>query len=109
IVWGNLGWTLYGMGKYDEALAASRKALELDAKLAYVRFNMGLIYAVQGDWTRAEKEYRDALSAAQTSDIDAAMDDVREAQKKAPSSTVLKQALALLQGATKPQRPGAKA
>ena len=53
-VWGNLGWTQFGMGKYEEAIISSHKALELDSKLAYVKFNLGLIYAVQNDWEKAK-------------------------------------------------------
>lgn len=103
-IWGNLGWTQYGAGKYADAIASSRKALELDSNLAYVRFNLGLIYAVQGDWTAARKEYDAAVAVAEARDLSAGIGDVKDALKKQPSSSALKEALRYLQSA----KPGKK-
>jgi tetratricopeptide (TPR) repeat protein len=104
-VWGNLGWTQYGAGKYADAIASSRKALELDAKLAYVRFNLGLIYAVQGDSANSRKEYEAAVAVAEPADLRAGIEDVKDALKKQPNSEALKAALTYLQAA-KPGRNG---
>jgi tetratricopeptide (TPR) repeat protein len=98
-IWGNLGWTQYGAGKLTEAIESSRKALERDPSLAYVRLNIGLIYAVQGDWENSRKEYEAAFPLSKAPDISAGIDDIRDALRKKPDSAVLKQALALLQAA----------
>ncbi len=44
---GNLGWMYYLLGEYDESEIYSRRALEMDQGLEYVRLNLGLLYLVQ--------------------------------------------------------------
>lgn len=87
-LWGNLGWADYNAGKYDEAVAASRKALSFDKTLAYVRFNIGLAYAVRDRGVESLKEYNDAISIAAAADIHAAINDLKDAQKKHNTSVV---------------------
>src|SRR5262249_16032834 len=103
-MWGNLGWTQYGMRKYAEALESSRKALAIDPKLAYVRFNIGLIFAVQNDWDHAQKEYADAIAIAQLSEIAAGIEDIKDALKKKPDCIALKQSQKVLEDAAKKAR-----
>lgn len=94
--WGNLGWTQYEAGQYEAAIQSSRKALALDGSLAYVRLNLGLIYATQDKWTLAEQEYRAALGVAAHADIEAGVSDARAAISKQPQTRALQQALAYL-------------
>ncbi len=98
LIWGNFGWSQYGAGKYADAIISTRKAISLDPKLAYVKFNLGLIYAVQGDSVTARKEYAEAIKIAIPSDYKGPLDDVRDALKKQPESKILKETLLLLQG-----------
>ena len=95
-IWGNLGWSQYEAGQYEAAIQNSRKALELDASLAYVRLNLGLTYATQNNWSEALKEYRQAVAVSTPTDIEAGMKDVRDAQSKQPASSALQQALTFL-------------
>lgn len=95
-IWGNLGWSQYEAGQYDAAIQNSRKALELDASLAYVRLNLGLTYATQNNWNEALKEYRQAVAVSTPTDIEAGIKDVRDAQSKQPASSALQQALTFL-------------
>jgi len=55
-----------------------------------------LIYAVQGDWENAKKEYMAALALAQPSDTRAAIQDIQDALKKKPHVAALKEALKML-------------
>ncbi|NLI01379.1 MAG: tetratricopeptide repeat protein [Chthonomonadales bacterium] len=96
VAWGNLGWTQYGAGKLQEALASSRKALEIDASLAYVRFNLGLILAVLGQWAEAESEYGKAIAAGDSADLKAGLADVEAALKARPDDPNLQRARELL-------------
>ncbi len=94
--WGNLGWTQYEAGQYEAAIQSSRKSLALDGSLAYVRLNLGLIYATQDKWPLAEQEYRAALGVATHADIEAGVSDVRAAISKQSQSRALQQALVYL-------------
>ena len=95
-MWGNLGWAQYNAGKFEDAIKSSRKALTYDSKLAYVRLNLGLLYAVQNRWSDAQKEYKEAVTVSAPVDIHSGMNDVREALKKQPNVGALKQALDFL-------------
>jgi tetratricopeptide (TPR) repeat protein len=95
-LWGNLGWAQYNAGKYDEAVQSSRKALELDPKQSYVRFNLGLIYAVRNQWSDSRKEYQAALTGAAEADIRAGMNDLEDAEEKHADIDAIKQALQFL-------------
>lgn len=97
--WGNLGWTQYEAGHYDAAILSSRKALEKDTTLAYVRLNLGLLYAVQNQWPEAQKEYQEAVKIASPTDVKAGLSDVRDALVKQPGSRALQQALFYLNSA----------
>ena len=98
-LWGNLGWAQYNAEKYDDAIQSCHKALELDPKQSYVRFNLGLIYAVRNQWREAEKEYQSAISGAAEPDIRAGINDLQDATEKRPSVTAIRQAIDFLTAA----------
>ena len=96
ILWGNLGWTQYGAGKYDDAATSSRKALVFDPKLVYVHFNLGLIFACQNKWKEAQAEYEAGLHDAKAADVQAGLADVEKALGKQPANVALRSAWDLL-------------
>ena len=96
ISWGNLGWAEYGAGQYQEAISSSEKALTIDKTLAYVRFNMGLIYAVESNLSEAQDQYQKAIKIASPSDISSGIDDVAHAMQKMPGNKVLTQVYSIL-------------
>src|SRR5262249_22072973 len=55
------GIALYDQGKLDEAVAAYRKAVELDPKRALAHKNLGAALARQGKRDEAVAEYRKAI------------------------------------------------
>lgn len=95
-LWGNLGWSQYEEGLMDESVTSGRKALTLDPKQAYVRFNIGLAYAARDQWTQALKEYQEGIAMAAVPDIHAAANDLRDLVAKGRSTPAVKQALELL-------------
>ncbi len=99
IAWGNLGWSQYGAGLLTEAEASSRKALGLDAELAYVRFNLGLILASSGRWDEAVREYEAAIASGDLSDLRAGLADVESALRRRPGDASLIKAKRLLEEA----------
>ncbi|MBM4088257.1 MAG: DUF5107 domain-containing protein [Planctomycetes bacterium] len=58
-----LGCLLANLGRVDEAIAAWKRAAELDGKLSIAWRNLGIAAAVQGDLDKAEAHYRGALGA----------------------------------------------
>ena len=54
---GNLGWHLYLVGRYGEAMAASLRALELRPNLPWVQANIGLLHIRDHDLARAMERY----------------------------------------------------
>jgi tetratricopeptide (TPR) repeat protein len=95
-LWGNLGWSQYLEGLMDESVTSGRKALSLDPKQAYVRFNIGLAYAARDQWTQAQKEYQEGIAIAAVPDIHAAINDLRDVMAKGRSTGAVKQAVDLL-------------
>ncbi len=95
-LWGNLGWSQYEEGLMDESVTSGRKALALDPKQAYVRFNIGLAYAARDQWNQAAKEYQEGISIAAVPDIHSAANDLRDAMAKGHATAAVKQALDLL-------------
>jgi len=53
---------LFVLGRNDEALAETRKTIELDPLTPFPHFFLGLILEVKGDAAAAEKAYRDAVA-----------------------------------------------
>lgn len=96
---GNLGWMQYLAGKLPEAIASSQAAIQADPKLVFAQFNLGLCYAVQGDTASATTAYEAALRNAKSTDIQAGLQDIKDALKKSPNSSALKQEETQLQSA----------
>ncbi len=105
IAWGNLGWSEYGAGLLAEAEASSRKALELDSGLTYVRFNLGLILASAGRWDEAAVEYAAAVKIGDASDLRAALSDVEAALRRKPEDASLLKAKKFLENAAPTSAP----
>jgi tetratricopeptide (TPR) repeat protein len=61
-MYGNLGWKAFENGEYDRCLELSQKALSLDGDLAYVHFNIGIVYLVKGLNDQAMDEYTKAVA-----------------------------------------------
>ncbi|MCZ6473049.1 MAG: tetratricopeptide repeat protein [SAR324 cluster bacterium] len=59
--YGNLGWMYFLMGDYDRSERFSKRALDMNANLHYVRLNLGLVYLVQGKHRRSFETYYDVL------------------------------------------------
>jgi tetratricopeptide (TPR) repeat protein len=95
-LWGNLGWSQYEEGLMDESVTSGRKALALDPKQAYVRFNIGLAYAARDQWTQAHKEYQEGIAIAAVPDIHSAVNDLRDAVAKGHATDAVRQAIELL-------------
>lgn len=95
-LWGNLGWSQYLEGLMDDSVTSGRKALSIDPKQAYVRFNIGLAYAARDQWTQAQKEYQEGIAIAAVPDIHAAVTDLRDVMAKGRSNPAVKQAVDML-------------
>ena len=94
--WGDLGWFQYLDGQIDAAIATSQKAIAMNPQATFIRYNLGLCYAVKGDGSKAQAEYTKALAQANPSETQAALKDIQDALKKHPASPTLKQAQTLL-------------
>ena len=93
---GNLGWYEYLAGWIDDAIKTSRRALEKDSALTYVRLNLGLSYAALDDWPHAKQEYDLALKSMPKDTLKPAIDDIQVAIKKR-DNPALEKALVYLQ------------
>ena len=101
LAWKNLGMSQHHLGYHEDAIKCSREALRLNPKLNEARFNLGLIFASQGDWEKAKIEYEEALKAATKDELQTAMSDINEALKKQPDVNALNEAVKILQAAVK--------
>ncbi|MBI1878959.1 MAG: tetratricopeptide repeat protein, partial [Chloroflexi bacterium] len=54
---GNLGWTYYLLGRFDDAIEMDRHALEMDADLVGAHFNLGLALLAAGQIEAGQAEY----------------------------------------------------
>ena len=59
-----LGNTLNELNRFDEAIAAHRKALEINPRLHEAWVNLGIVYRLTGDFEQAEVCYLKALAIA---------------------------------------------
>lgn len=96
VIWGNMGWSQYLLGDYIDAISNSNRALVLDPALTYVRYNLGLICAVQGDLPHALSFYQQALKASRPNDIQSGIHDLTHALTKFPKQPALQFAIATL-------------
>ena len=60
-IYGNLGWAYYLLEDYEQAVYYGEKALQLDARLGYVRMNMGITYLRMNNYQKAFEAYRELL------------------------------------------------
>lgn len=60
-IYGNLGWGYYLLEDYEQAVYYGEKALQLDARLSYVRMNMGITYLRMNDYQNAFDAYEGLL------------------------------------------------
>lgn len=95
--WGNYGWLEYLAGNIQNAISYSQKALTFNPKLAYVKYNLGLYYAVSGNESLAMQTYKDGFIIASQDDTVNAMPDLKKAIEKHPDNAILKEALRLLE------------
>jgi tetratricopeptide (TPR) repeat protein len=75
VLW-NLGWTYYLLGRFDESVAITQQALEIDPTLVGLRLNQGLNMLAQGRFDNAVEEYRLALVEAERQISEARAGDV---------------------------------
>ncbi len=94
--WGNLGWWQYKAGDYQACLASSRRSVGLDSHQMSVWLNIGLCYAVENNGPMAERTYANVLPSCQPADVQAGLEDLRNAAKRQPHNAAIPQAIALL-------------
>ena len=95
-VWNNIGWWQYRAGKTSQAITTWQKALSLGGRQPITLYNLGLAYAVQGDWPQAQAALLQALKIGDPGQRRAAAEDVWAALATQPHSAALHQALTLL-------------
>jgi WD40 repeat protein/tetratricopeptide (TPR) repeat protein/tRNA A-37 threonylcarbamoyl transferase component Bud32 len=61
---GNLGWELYGIGCYEDALALSQRAVALNDRLTYVHAHVGLLHVLRRDLASATASYDQVVRLA---------------------------------------------
>jgi tetratricopeptide (TPR) repeat protein len=61
---GELAWTYYLLGRFDDAIALNRAALALQPDELWIRFDQGLALLAAGKADDAEKEYQTGLGSA---------------------------------------------
>jgi tetratricopeptide (TPR) repeat protein len=89
-LYSDLGWYEYEAGNVDAAIAFNQRALLLSQKTAAL-FNAGLYHAVKGKRPQALSFYWSAFGKAEAREREAALKDIREAQKRYPQSAPLLQ------------------
>ena len=100
--WGSLGWDEYLAGDIAGAIRDLKKALALNNMLAVPEYNLGLCYAVKGDWPQAREEYQHALTLGNSDDRDAGLVNIQNALDWQPKSIALQQARTMLKAHTGP-------
>jgi tetratricopeptide (TPR) repeat protein len=91
--YGNLGWKAYEAGDIDKCILYSKKALELDNTLIYVKLNLGLCFLIKNDELTGMDYYMDALAdikklpdfKQRQAYINAALQDINGALRKYPN------------------------
>lgn len=85
VSYGNLGWMLYLLGDYPEAIDASKKALNMDGNIDYVRLNLGLSYLVQNRIYDSFDMYREVVERSPPKDVfQGGINDLRELVRDKP-------------------------
>jgi Flp pilus assembly protein TadD len=77
----SLGWVLYRLGRYEEAVDQMERAVELVAVDPVVNDHLGDVYWSVGRQREAEFQWRRALSFVDPEDKDSEADPVRMRRK----------------------------
>lgn len=64
IVYQNLGWAYYNLGRFPEAEGALKSALRLDPQMALAHYTLGMVYEQQRRDADAANAYRAAIKLA---------------------------------------------
>ncbi|WP_162127940.1 tetratricopeptide repeat protein [Flavobacterium phycosphaerae] len=89
ILYGNMGWKAYENKDYKKALFYNKKAVTFDPNLSFVKFNIGLLYLVQGK-EEAEESYLEAIATCKKDQdpigsLKTALEDIRELKATNPN------------------------
>ncbi len=96
---GDVGWWEYRAGQLPQAIASDKKALALGGSQPITLYNLGLTYAVCGNWKELKPAFGEALRISNNSQRHGAMVDVQSALLAHPYCLALRQALVLLRSA----------
>ena len=98
--WGCLGWCQYQTGQMAQAILADNRALTMNPAQPWVRYNLGLTYAVEGDWNHARPAYALALKKTTQEEWQGGVKDLLAARKKQPQSVPVRKSLQMLTAAS---------
>lgn len=88
VTYGNLGWEYFESGNIEKAIEYSNKALQIQNDLGYVKANLALFFFIQGDESKGNDFYIDALMDLKENkltgrdSLKAVIDDIENAAKK---------------------------
>jgi tetratricopeptide (TPR) repeat protein len=86
-----LGYSLYCLGRYDDALAHFKKAIELNGDIAEAWNNCGVIYHfINKDYRKARYYYEKAIEISERSGDDSVFEIARENMTNLPEPAELK-------------------
>jgi tetratricopeptide (TPR) repeat protein len=86
-----LGYSLYDLGRYDDALAYFKKAIELNRNIAAAWNNCGVIYHfISKDYRRARYYYEQAIAISEKSGEDWVLKRSKENMANLPEPEMLK-------------------
>ena len=97
--WGSFGWRQYEAGDIKGAIASDLKSTSLPQAPVWVHSNLGLCYAVQGDWAKANLEYALEKTDPNPTTRKGSVDDIQNALKQQPNNPTLKKTLAFMTSA----------
>jgi tetratricopeptide (TPR) repeat protein len=85
VSYGNLGWMYFLLGDYGRAERSSRRALDMDPSLEYVRLNLGLTYLMEDRVYDAFDVYRSVIRSDPPDDVFmGGINDLREVLRDHP-------------------------
>lgn len=88
VSYGNLGWMYFLLGQYDKAETYSRRALDIDGNLEYVRLNLGLTLLMEGRVYDSFRTYREVIRREPGDDVYlGGINDLREVIRDHPTGT----------------------
>lgn len=96
---GTLGWCQYQAGQTAQAIQTDIHALTMNPSQPWVRYNLGLTYAVRGDWKDARPAYALAMQNTTQEEWQGGVDDLQKALAQQPQSASVRQSLQMLTAA----------